>query len=419
MEARALTHRALGVVIGMLISSAAARAEPLDRLIPNLFGGTLSTSITPFVDVSGTTPDVQSPRVADRFRNLSAALATARSLGPIPSASGAFQFEWDPELDTFVRRGQSLGPIFAERAQTLGHRTATVSVSYSHIRFSSLEGDSLDHIRSSQPVFTEEYLAQLPQSDQIRARDNTLVTELDLDFALDQLFFSAAYGLTDRIDLSLAIAVNRAAMQGRALASIVDANGDEGAKFIQNQPGVIIGGTGDICGIDFRCAQDGFSEDAFGTGDLYLRGKWHAYDTRFADLAVVGVLTLPTGNADDFLGFHDPTFTPWFIASKQFGRFSPHLNLGYAFRSGKDVSQAEWIAGSDVLAFPWLTVGADFLGFHDDKRDGINDDIIQSAVSLKLNPFGQTVVGAGFQFPVNRSGLRADVIYTLQIETTF
>jgi hypothetical protein len=399
----------------MLISSAAARAEHLDRQIPNLFGGTLSTSITPFVEVSGQTPDVQSPRVADRFRNLSASLATARSLGPIPSASGAFQFEWDPELDTFVRRGQSLGPIFAERAQTLGHHTMTLSVSYSHIKFSSLEGDSLNHIRSSQPVFTEEYLAQLPESDQRRARDNTLVTELDLDFALDQLFFSAAYGLTDRIDLSLAIAVNRADMKGHARATITDQNGDKGAFFIATQPGV----DDPQCGTTFLCAEDSFSDHAFGTGDLYLRAKWHAYDTRFADLAVVGVLTLPTGNADDFLGFHDPTFTPWFIASKQFGRFSPHLNFGYAFRSGKDVSQAEWIAGTDALAFPWLTIGADFLGFHDDKRDGINDDIIQSALSLKLNPFGQTVIGAGFQFPVNRSGLRADVIYTLQVETTF
>jgi hypothetical protein len=386
-----------------------------------LFGGFLSTSITPFVDVTGQTPDVQAPRVADRFRNLSAALATARSLAPIPSASGAFQFEWDPELDTFVRRRQSLGPIFAERAQTLGHRTITASVSYSHLRFATLEGDSLSHISSSQPVFTDEYLAQLPKSDRIRAADNQLVTTLDLDFALDLLFFSAAYGLTDRIDLSIAIAVNRADMEGHAVATITDDDevDNGGAFFVENQPGVIVGGTGDPCSKDFRCAEDGFDESAFGTGDIYLRAKWHVYDTRFADLAVAGVLTLPTGNADDFLGFHDPTFTPWLIASKQFGRVSPHINLGWAFRSGADVSQAQWIAGADVLVFPKLTVGADFLGYHDDRRDGINDDIIQSAIAFKFNPFGQTVIGTGFQFPVNRDGLRADVIYTLQVETTF
>lgn len=413
MEARALAHIGAGVSLALLLSSAAVRAEPLDELIPNLFGGTLSTSITPFVGVSGPSPDVQSPRVADRFRNLSAALSTARSLAPIPSASGSFRFEWDPELDTFVRERQSLGPIFAERAQTLGHRTVTVSVSYSHIRFSSLEGDSLNHVRSSQPVFTDDFLAQLPESDQMRAQDNALVTELDLDFALNQWFFSAAFGLTDRIDLSLAISVNHADMEGNAMAFITDENGDGGAFFVETQPGV------DECGSTFLCAVDSFSDSAFGTGDIYLRAKWHAYDTRFADFALAGVITLPTGNADDFLGFHDPTLTPWIIASKQYWRFEPHVNLGYAFRSGQDVSQAQWIAGTDALVFPWLTVGGDFLGYHDDKRDGINDDIIQAALELKLNPFGQTVIGAGFQFPVNRSGLRADVIYTLQVEATF
>ena len=131
------------------------------------------------------------------------------------------------------------------------------------------------------------------------------------------------------------------------------------------------------------------------------------------------MLTLPTGNADDFLGFHDPTFTPWLIASKTFGRVSPHVNLGYAIRSGQDVSQAQWIAGADVLTTRWLTLAVDFLGYHDDKRDGINDDVVQSAVGFKLNPLGGLVLSAGFQFPVNRDGLRADVIYTGQVEYNF
>jgi hypothetical protein len=152
---------------------------------------------------------------------------------------------------------------------------------------------------------------------------------------------------------------------------------------------------------------------------LFLRSKWHFADTEYADLAVAGVLTLPTGNADNFLGFHDPTFTPWLIASNTFGRISPHVNLGYAFRSGTDVSQAQWIAGADVRTFTWLTLAGEFLGYHDDKRDGVNDDVIQSAVGFKLNPFGQFVLAGTFQFPLNRDGLRADVIYTGQIEYTF
>jgi hypothetical protein len=131
------------------------------------------------------------------------------------------------------------------------------------------------------------------------------------------------------------------------------------------------------------------------------------------------VLTLPTGNADNLLGFHDPTFTPWVIASKQFGRFSPHVNLGYAFRSGEDVSQAQWILGGDAIATDWLTLTADFLGYHDDKRDGLNDDVIQSAVGFKINPWGGLVLNGSLQFPLNSDGLRADIIYTGQIEYNF
>ena len=79
----------------------------------------------------------------------------ARSQEPIPSASGAFRFEWDNELDTFVRSMQSLGPMLAERAQTLGRHTATLSVSYSHIDFTTLNGQSLSNLTFTQPALSQ------------------------------------------------------------------------------------------------------------------------------------------------------------------------------------------------------------------------------------------------------------------------
>jgi hypothetical protein len=391
-----------------------AAAEPLDRRIPDLFGGVLVTSITPR-DVT----DAQRPLVADRFHDLSAALAAARSQAPIPSASGAFGFVWDPELDTFVRTVQSFGSGVAERAQTLGRHTGTFSFSYTRVDFDTLEGDPLSSLRSAQPSLSPGFLAKLPIEDQMRARDDILQTRLNLSFGFDLFFFTAAFGVTDSVDVSMALSVNRARMSASADAMILDPNNNGGSFFTVKQKGVVVGGSGDVCGIDFRCAHDQFNDSAFGTGDLFLRTKWHFYDTRFADLATVAVLTLPTGNADDFLGFHDPTFTPSLIASKTFGRVSPHLNLSYAFRSAQDVSQAEWVAGADVRTFDWLTLAADFLGFHDDKRDGINDDVLQSALGFKLNPFGQTVVSGTFQLPLNRDGLRSNLIYSLQVEHTF
>jgi hypothetical protein len=395
--------------------AAAAQARPLDKLIPRLFGGEFATSITPRA-----AQDAQRPRVADRFRGLSASLAAARSQAPVPSASGAFTFAWDDDLETYVRATYNLGPSLAERAPTLGKGTYFAGVSYTRVDFDTLDGDSLNHIRSVQPALSEDFIAQLPsESDRERARDNMLESAIDLDFGLDLFFITFAYGLTDSIDLSASLAVNRAEMKARATAAITDPNGDEGAFFVVSQPGVVVGGSGPICSTDFRCASDSAKDSATGTGDIFLRAKWHAWHSAYADLGLVGVLTVPTGNADDFLGFHDPTFTPWLVASAAFGRFEPHLNVGYSIRSSEDVGQAQWIVGSGILLIERITLVGDFLGYHDEKRDGVNDDVLQSAVGLRLNPIGNLVLTATFQFPLNNDGLRANVIYTGQMEYTF
>ncbi|HXQ23319.1 MAG TPA: hypothetical protein VN812_16705 [Candidatus Acidoferrales bacterium] len=401
-------------VAACILGAASAHAVPLDQRIPGLFGGLLKVS---------TQPEIVEPeqlRFADQFRSLSADLAAARSQSPIPSASGAFRFAWDEGLDTFVRGEQSLGPSLAERAQTLGRHIATLSVAYTHIGFDTFEGSSLNRLSFSQSALSDDLKGRLSTAECAKFCGDVLHTRLNLGLSFDALFFTAAYGITDSVDVSMALSVNQAHMQGTAVTTIENPDGQPGSVFPQKPGGGLVGPGGRLCASGSnQCATDGFDANAFGTGDLFLRGKWHFYDTTYADLAVAGVLTLPTGNADDFLGFHDPTFTPWLIASKSFGRFSPHLNLGYAFRSGQDVSQAQWITGVDVRTTAWLTLAADFLGYHDDKRDGINDDVLQSAVGFKLNPFGQWVIAGNFQFPLNRDGLRANVIYTGQIEYTF
>jgi hypothetical protein len=396
-----------------VLLAARVPAQPLDQLIPDLFGGSLSTTI----DRTGTDQSRQQVAIVQRFRNLSAQLSVARSSVPIPSSSGAFSFGWDSELDTFVRTEQSLGSIFAERVQTLGRGRWNVGLAYQHVDFDTLDGSPLNNIRAVQPAFTDAYLDTLTPEERATFANDVIDTRLSLSFTFDLFYLGVAYGLTDTIDVSLALTINRAALSGNAFAMTLNPTGitDEVGSFTTDQPGALPGGPPPICSQGFRCAEDSFDESAVGTGDLFLRGKWHFYDTRYADFAVAGVLTLPTGNADDFLGFHDPTFTPWVIASKTFWRVSPHVNVGYAIRSDTDVSQFQWIAGADLLTTRWLTLVADFLGYY----DHINHNVVQSAIGFKANPIGGLVASVGFQFPVNRDGLRADVIYTGQLEYNF
>ncbi len=391
-----------------------ALAKPLDQLIPGLFGGTLSTTIVQ----NGSDQSHQQALIIQQFRNLSAQLSVARSQVPIPSSSGAFSYTWDSELDTFVRSEQSLGSIFAERAQTLGRGRFNFGFAYQHVDYSTLNGNSLNDITAVQPAFTSAYLAHLSPGDRAAFANNLIATRLSLSFAFDLFYLNAAYGVTDDIDVSLGLTINRAALSGNAVAMTLnpaDPHATKVALFASTQQGVITNGNGAVCMQPFRCAASSFDESAFGTGDLYLRGKWHMADTRYVDIAAAGVLTLPTGNADDFLGFHDPTFTPWLILSKPFGRLDPHMNVGYAFRSGSDVGQFQWIAGADFLTTHWLTLTSDFLGYY----DYVNDNVVQWSPGLKVNPLDGLVVSAGFQIPVNRDGLRADVIYTGEVEYNF
>lgn len=397
------------IALAPRFSSAASLEHRLDGLL-----GGMATSITP--------RGVGDPRPAlpAGLAQLSGSLATFRSLAPVPSASGAFRFAWDPHVGTFNRLRK--GPGLADTAQTLGRRFGTVGITYTRIDFDTLDGDSLSSLRSDQPAFSSSFLHSLPCEDptdpqlcdRLRFDDDRLATTIDFALSLDQVVFGAAYGITDDIDVSLSLSLNHLRMRARANARLSDPNRDGPpsfeSEFAQSHP----------CNPEDRlCASDGFDDSAFGTGDLYLRSKWRFATTRWADFAVSGTLTLPTGNADEFLGFHHATFTPLLIASKDFGRFSPHANVGYAFRDGDDVSQAIWIAGSDLRVVERVILAADFLGFHDDKRDGINDDVLQSAVGFKVNPFRSLVLSASFQFPLNRDGLRADVIYTGQVEWTF
>ena len=417
-HARARAGRGWAAVIGVvgsLLAATAASAKPLDQLIPGLFGGSLNTTIL----APGSGTDTQQAIIINKFRDLSAQLSTARSQIPIPSSSGAFSFAWDPDLDTFVRSEQSLGSLYAERAQTIGRHQFNFGLTYQHISFDTLQGESLNDIHSQQPAFTPAYLATLTPQDQMIYGGNVVDTRLSLHFNYDLFYLTAAYGLTENIDVSMALTINRAGLSGHAVAMTIDPTGMEPdvGRFSPNQPGVITSGKQGVCATAFRCAQDSIDGSAVGTGDIFLRGKWHVADTRWVDLAVAGVLTIPTGNADDFLGFHDPTFTPWLILSKNIGPFSPHLNAGYAIRSSEDVSQVQWIAGTDYRVLRWLTVGSDFLGYDD--IGGLNQNIVQWSIASKFNPLEGLVLSVGFQFPVNRQGLRADVIYTGQVEYNF
>ena len=398
-----------------LLAVRGADARPLRDVIPGLFGGCVTL---------GTAQRCEplQPTGLEQLSALSSLLRGGFAPPPLPSPSGAFRFAWDPRYDTYVRQSEGLAPLFAERATTLGAGQVIVDVSYTHASFDSFEGRSLDALEFTESAFSAAFLDSLPgRIDTEPFADDVLLTTADVRLVSDTVFVGGAYGLTDRIDVGAGFTVSRVRFKGDVRSEIRERSdlGRRGdAVFVLDPPA-----TERFCEVggakDQRCVTSSFDETRSGFGDVYLRGKWQFARPAIADLAASATVTIPTDGADDFLGFDEPTWTPRLIASRRFDALSLHANLGYSVRTGDDVGQLQWILGSEMRALEWMTLGADFLGGHEEDRDGISDDVVQVALGFKVNPFGQAVVAANVQLPLNRDGLRADAIYTVQVEQTF
>ena len=404
------------VMLAAFLFAARASAESLQQQLNGLFGGNQSGSGLA-VNVVGGQP-LPLPLGAEVSSAISGALTSARSSLPIASGSGGFSYEYDPDLDLFVRVEQDLGPLFSERVQTLGKRQLAVSASYSYAGFNTYNGQDISDFPVGDVAVGQQLVAR-PGNNLPGIADDQIDTSLDLGLSLNVLSLFATYGVTDALDVGIALPLVWIDMSTSAVASVSDPRGDSGAPFTLNRL-QLIGDTVDPT--NNQVARDGFDSSSFGPSDLYLRAKYRFLESRYVDAAGVLTVTLPTGGADDFRGFQDPTGTPLLVLSKNLPFFSPHVNLGYAIRSADDISQFVWSTGADLRLFPWLTGIVDFLGFNDTVRAGDlgpNQNVYQYSLGVKLNPWRDLIWAVNFQMPLNQDGLRADVIYTTQLQYTF
>ena len=181
-----------------------------------------------------------------------------------------------------------------------------------------------------------------------------------------------------------------------------------------------------------------------GVGDVVGRVK---INLRRGDPLAVGVLAdvrFPTGSEHDLLGSGAFAARGIAILSARFGDFSPHANLGYLYRGGEFETDAVLgTLGFDHLLAPWATLAMDLISqlqvgesplqvpdpvviqspyvrtvtpsIIPDRRD----DIVDGSVGLKLTTApGLTVVANG-EWPLNRGGLRPDIIWTVGLEYNF
>src|SRR5947208_3276402 len=160
--------------------------------------------------------------------------------------------------------------------------------------------------------------------------------------------------------------------------------------------------------------------------------------------AILGDVRFPTGSEDDLLGSGHIAARGLGIVSARFGAFSPHANLGYVYRSGSSQNNAVLATvGFDHLMAPWATMAVDLVSelqvgestlrlpgpvtYDLPFRRTINvtnipnerDDLINGSFGFKFTTRAGVTLVANTLVPLNRGGLRPNILWTAGLEYNF
>jgi hypothetical protein len=219
-----------------------------------------------------------------------------------------------------VPASESLGAVFTERAEALGRHRFFVGVTYQDFLFNSVDGLDLKHI----PIVL--YYAPLQ-----------VYTVTDDRFAIraGQFTALAAYGVTSRIDVSVAIPFERISMG-------VSVNGNEYG------PG---GATAPV--------SEYVPGTSSGLADVVFGAKAHLTEWKSIRLAAGVDVRIPSGDELNFLGSGTTGVKPYLAVSRH-GRISPHGNVGYQW-NGNSILNANSSGGKQQLPTNFFyTAGANF-----------------------------------------------------------
>ncbi|HXY69518.1 MAG TPA: hypothetical protein VEH62_08715 [Gemmatimonadales bacterium] len=357
---------------------------------------------------------------------------------PFSSASGGttFRFEGGTPVPTSI----STGPVFAERGQTLGAGRMLVGFTYNTFRYSSIRGVDLHNVNL---VFTHVNVTG-PKCDSIVGKSCTpygvptlendiMPFNLSLDISVQLASFTFTYGISDRVDFGVAIPLVTTSLVGQSQANIIPFGGDSAFHYFAGTA------TNPVLSAS-RFVQG----QATGLGDVAVRMKVNVHNSDKSSVALLADARFPTGSEQDLLGAGHFSGRVVAVVSARFDAFSPHADVGYLRRVGSFRSDAVIATvGFDHLMAPAVTMAADIISqlqvgnnklliptsvtydqpfvrtVRTSEIPNIRDDLINGSFGFKFTIAGGPTVITNALFPLNRGGLRPDVLYTVGLEYGF
>lgn len=357
---------------------------------------------------------------------------------PFGSTSGGETFKFVGGVP--VATSTSAGPIFAERAATLGKGRVLVGLSHSSFHLATLRGVNLNNLPL---IFTHENV-NFPGCDSVFhdscAKMGVPVLEndvidlnlaLDIDVAVNSVYLT--YGLSDRVDVGAVIPVVSTSLRGQSNAQIVPFGPPPVAHFFAGTPqNPVLTATRTVFG------------DATGLGDVALRMKAALRQGDRTSVAFLLDTRFPSGSTADLLGEGNFEGRGVFIVTSRFAELWTHANVGYLYRAGNRQNDA--VLGTFGLTnqiAPHVTLATDLISelqvgdskltlpppVHYDSPyqrvvyptdiPNTRDDIVNGSFGVKITPRRELTFILNTLFPLNRGGVRPNMIYTGGVEASF
>lgn len=402
------------------------------------------------------------------FAPLNTEIGTELSQLPVGSPAAGFVFSFSPSLGVVSRQDVGFGPILTERAETVGRHKLYVGFSYQFFEFDRADGINLkkfsavfQHEDESAVCKTLPFFTGCSTNGAPIFQNDIIVTQNRLDLKIHQYTAVATFGVTDRLDLSLALPILNVRMSMFSDAGIqsfetptdippcclhqFDSPNPQPQRETLFAPDPAFG---------FNHASFNSPHSVSGIGDLTLRGKYQIVRKEKFGLAPGLDVRFPTGDAYNFLGAGTWGIRP-FVTSSYAARVSPHGTIGFQFngdsilagninlsnRSAKMPNVFTYTAGADAIVVRRLSITGDYIGqtfysvsklvatsFTDFGGTARPTLASQSSVHLsqssfavggKVNPVGSLLVTLNVLFRLNDAGLHAKPVPLVGLSYTF
>jgi hypothetical protein len=356
---------------------------------------------------------------------LTGAIATSLGNLPFTAASGGVTFRFENGVP--VATSVSAGPIYGERAQTLGRGRVLFGMNLTGISMDNIRGVPLNDLNL---VFTHQNVGDPALGDPEFERD---IIEVNLDMQLKLLVTSvfASVGLADNLDLGVLVPLVRASLTGSSQAQVVPFDRPTPHQFgTQSSQSDVATSSSDA--------------SATGIGDIALRLKANLFQGPSLGFGAIADVRLPTGAEEDFLGSGATNVRVLGVLSGRSGNFSPHLNAGFAYRSGTNQNNSMLATiGFDHLLSESVSIAADVITDLELGESKLllpepvvftaptvttvsltdipnqKDNFVDASFGMKAQLPGDIRAVANILFPLADAGLSPKFLWTFGFERTF